>query len=189
MKHLFLIALVAMFSFQSNSFAQETENQKEIPNFSKLDASPMDLVIYKNQNEEVIARVIYSRPQVRDRVIFGNLVPYGEIWRTGANESTELTLYRDMKVGDAIVEAGTYTIYSIPEENEWTVILNNEVHTWGAYSYSEKKDQVRIKVPVRTSPTTIESFSMAFVPKANGADLLMGWDNKYIEIPFKSINQ
>ncbi|CAM4224413.1 DUF2911 domain-containing protein [Gillisia limnaea] len=188
MKQIFLIALVAMFSFQSNSFAQETEKPKEIPNFSKLDASPMDLVIYKNQNDEVIARVIYSRPQARDREVFGKLVPYGEVWRTGANESTELTLYKDMKVGDAEVKAGTYTIYTIPQENEWTVILNSDVHTWGAYAYTDKKDQVRIKVPVRNSPTTIESFSMAFVPGENGANLLMGWDNKYVEIPFKSIN-
>jgi hypothetical protein len=93
-----------------------------------------------------------------------------------------------MKVGDAEVKAGTYTIYTIPQENEWTVILNSDVHTWGAYAYTDKKDQVRIKVPVRNSPTTIESFSMAFVPGENGANLLMGWDNKYVEIPFKSIN-
>lgn len=156
------------------------------PSFSKLDASPLDLVQYKNPNEEVVARVIYSRPQKRDREVFGKLVPYGEVWRTGANESTELTLYKDMKVGDATVKAGTYTVYTIPQENEWTVILNKDVHTWGAYEYTDKKDQVRINVPVKQSPTTIESFSMAFVPKEEGANLLMGWDDKYVEVPFKS---
>lgn len=184
MKKIFLFAFVAIFSISGNSFAQEVP--KEGPSFSKLDASPMDLVIYKNSNDQVVARIIYSRPQKRDREVFGKLVPYGEVWRTGANESTELTLYKDMKVGDETVKAGTYTIYTIPQENEWTVILNNDVHTWGAYEYTDEKDQVRIKVPVKNSPTTIESFSMAFVPKEDGANLLMGWDDKYVEVPFKA---
>lgn len=184
MKKIFFFAFVAFYSFSGNSFAQETP--MEGPSFSKLDASPMDLVMYKNPEEEVVARVIYSRPQKRDREVFGKLVPFGEVWRTGANESTELTLYKDMMVGDATVKAGTYTVYTIPQENEWTIILNNDAHTWGAYEYTDKKDQVRINVPVKQSPTSIESFSMAFVPKEEGANLLMGWDDKYVEVPFKS---
>lgn len=192
MKKIILTAVVAFMSFQSDLIAQETSkdstSQKPVatgPSFPKLDASPMDLVIFK-QEDDVIARVIYSRPQRRDREIFGNLVPYGEVWRTGANESTELTLYKDMKVGDALVKAGTYTLYTIPQENEWTVILNNSKHTWGAYEYTDEHDLVRIKVPVKNSPTSIESFSMAFVPTTQGADLLMGWDDKYVEVPFKA---
>lgn len=186
MKQVFFMAVIALFSLNSNSLIAQ-ENRAAGPNFSKIDASPMDLVVYKNEADQVVARVIYSRPQKRDREVFGKLVPFGEVWRTGANESTELTLYQDMKVADVIVNAGTYTLYTIPQENEWVVILNNDVHTWGAYEYTDKKDQVRIKVPVRKSPTSIESFSMAFVPGADGANLLMGWDEKYIEVPFKTI--
>ena len=147
----------------------------------------MDLVIYKDANDEVLARVIYSRPQKREREGFGNLVPYGQVWRTGANEATELTLYKDMKVADVDVKAGTYTIYTIPEKKEWTVIFNKRIHTWGAYEYTDKEDLVRIKVPVRQSPTSIEAFSMAFVPAEGGASLLMGWDNHYVEVPFKRV--
>jgi len=186
MKQVFFMALIALLSFNSNSLIAQ-ENPTEGPNFSKMDASPLDLVMYKNQDEQVVARVIYSRPQKRNREVFGTLVPYGEVWRTGANESTELTLYKDMKVADVTVNAGTYTIYTIPQENEWVVILNDDVHTWGAYEYTDKKDRVRINVPVRKSPTSIESFSMAFVPAADGATLLMGWDDRYIEVPFKTI--
>lgn len=191
MKNVLLIMVMALFSLQSNDMtAQETatQNPQDGPNFPKIDASPMDLVVFKNEDDEAIARVIYSRPQKRDRDVFGKLVPYGQVWRTGANEATELTLYNDMKVADVLVEAGTYTLYTIPEENEWTIILNNKVHTWGAYEYTDKEDRVRIKVPVRKSPTTIESFSMAFTPAGDGANLLMGWDDRYVEVPFKSVN-
>ncbi len=184
MKKYILIALVAVFALQVDSVVAQDAPQTG-PNFPKIDASPMDLAIYRNKNEEAVARVIYSRPQKRDREIFGKLVPYGQVWRTGANEATELTLYKDMTVADATVKAGTYTIYTIPDEKEWTVILNKRIHTWGAYEYTDKEDLVRIKVPVRQSPTSIEAFSMAFSPNDNGADLLMGWDDKYVQVPFK----
>lgn len=186
MRKIFLLAVIAIFTLQSNPVNAQ-EKTKEAPSFNKVDVSPMDLVVYKNEAEEVVARVIYSRPLKRDREIFGKLVPYNEVWRTGANEATELTLYKDMKVADAVVEAGTYTLYTIPGEKEWTVILNNRTNTWGAYEYSDQEDRVRIKVPVRNAPSTIESFSMAFVTKTDGADLLIGWDNKYVEVPFKAI--
>jgi len=155
--------------------------------FSKVDASPMDLALYRDKDDAAVARVIYSRPQKRERQVFGKLVPYGEVWRTGANEATELTLYKDMKVADATVKAGTYTLYSIPGEKEWTVILNNKTNTWGSYEYTDKEDKVRIKVPVRQAPNTIESLSMAFQESRKGADLLIGWDDSYVKVPFENV--
>lgn len=184
MKQICLLTLIAIFSLQSSPVVAQDD-----PDFPKQDVSPMDLVQYADDGE-ILARVIYSRPQKRDREIFGNLVPYGEVWRTGANESTELTLYKDMKIADVVVEAGTYAVYTIPEEKEWTVILNNIVNTWGAYEYKEKEDRVRIKTPVRKSKNAIESFSMAFEPEEDeeGASLLMGWDDRYVQIPFEPVN-
>ena len=187
MKKIMLFTVIGLLSLTSNlGFAQDSTMTKtaEGPNFAKLDASPMDLIEYTTDDKDVVARIIYSRPQKRDRQIFGKLVPYGEVWRTGANESTELTLYKDVKIANNLVKAGTYTIYTIPQENEWTIILNNSVHTWGAYEYTDKKDLVRIKVPVKQAPNSIESFSMAFAPTAQGASLYMGWDDKYVEVPF-----
>ncbi len=177
--------------FISNPINAQDEDKvnfsKEELKFAKMDASPMDQAMYKDQNDKAVARVIYSRPQKRNREIFGKLIPYGEVWRTGANEATEITFYEDMKIADAVVKAGTYTLYTIPGEKEWTVILNNKINTWGAYEYSSKEDKVRINVPVRKAPNTIESLSMAFKESNNGADLLIGWDDSYIKVPFESV--
>ncbi len=159
------------------------------PNFPKMDASPMDLANYRNHNDEVVARVIYSRPQRRNREIFGKLVPYNQVWRTGANEATELTLYKKTKVANVNIDAGTYTLYSIPKEKEWIIILNKKTHTWGAYEYAEKDDIVRINVPVRDSANPIEHLSMTFEGNEDDqtANLLIGWDTKYVKVPFKII--
>ncbi|APG61236.1 DUF2911 domain-containing protein [Christiangramia salexigens] len=161
--------------------------EKESPNFSKLDASPMDMAMFRNKEDKAVARIIYSRPQKREREVFGKLVPYGKVWRTGANEATELTLFTDMKIADVTVKAGTYSLYTIPNEKEWTVILNNSTNTWGAYEYTDEEDKVRINVPVRDSKNTIEALSMAFEETAEGVDLLIGWDDKYVKVPFKNI--
>ncbi|MCH4824054.1 DUF2911 domain-containing protein [Gramella lutea] len=192
MKRLIIGSLSAICLFISNpTNAQEDDKvnfSKEELKFSKMDASPMDLAMYKDQDDAAVARVIYSRPQKRNREIFGKLIPYGEVWRTGANEATELTLYKKMKVADEVIDAGTYTLYTIPGETEWTVILNSKTNTWGAYEYSEKEDKVRITVPVRQAPNTIESLSMAFQESGDGADLLIGWDESYVKVPFKNAN-
>ncbi len=179
------LCLIGFLGFQ-DVLAQETEKSNE-PNFPKLDTSPMDMIIHRDQGDDaVVMRVIYSRPQTRDREIFGKLVPYGEVWRTGANEATEITFYKDMEIGGEVVKAGTYTLYTIPDEKEWTVILNQSTHTWGAYEYTDKEDYVRIRVPVRNSSQKIENFSMAIEQKEDeaGANLLMGWADKYIKVPF-----
>lgn len=183
MKKLFLTAL-SFVCIISTTELKAQNNGEGSPNFPKMDASPLDIALYRNQDNEAVARVIYSRPQKRDREIFGKLVPYGQVWRTGANEATELTLYKDLEVGGEKVNAGTYSLYTIPEEKEWTVILNKKTLTWGAYEYSDEEDLIRIKVPVRDSKTTIENLSMGFQSEENGADLLIGWDNKYVEVPF-----
>ncbi|MDT0675739.1 DUF2911 domain-containing protein [Autumnicola musiva] len=180
-----LIAVIGIMLSTGLTTAQAQNSTSETPNFSKLDASPMDLALYRNPDNEPIARVIYSRPQRRDREVFGKLVPYGEVWRTGANEATELTLYKDLQVAGETVPQGTYTLYTIPKENEWTVILNKKTHTWGAYEYSSEQDFVRISVPARKAPNNIEALSMAFEQIDNGANLLIGWDDRYVKIPFK----
>lgn len=166
----------------------ETLKDNDGPNFSKLDVSPLDVALFRDQNKEPLARVLYSRPQTRDREIFGKLVPYGEVWRTGANEATEITLYQDMTVSGKKIKKGTYTLFTIPQKNEWTIILNNSTNIWGAYDYKVEKDIARITVPVKKSRTPIEALSMAFEPIDNGAKLLIGWDDRYVEVPFKQAN-
>lgn len=182
----YFVAIALIFGCFQFSAVMAQETGKEGPNFSKLDVSPLDVVLFRDKNKEPVARVLYSRPQKRDREVFGKLVPFGEVWRTGANEATEITLYQDMMVGDKRIKKGTYTLFTIPQENEWTVVLNNSTNIWGAYDYHVEQDVARITVPVRKTSTSIEALSMAFEPIENGAKLQIGWDDRYVEIPFKN---
>ena len=186
MKNILLMAALILGCLGTSEIkAQDNNGKTGNPNFSKMDVSPMDVALFRNQEDEAVARVLYSRPQRRDREVFGKLVPYGEVWRTGANEATELTLYQDMMVGNETIKAGTYTLYTIPQENEWTVILNKSTNVWGAYDYHVEQDLARIKVPVRKTQNSIEALSMVFEPTEEGAKLLIGWDDRYIEVPFR----
>jgi hypothetical protein len=155
--------------------------------FSDMDKSPMDAVITRNQDNSPLARIVYSRPKKKDRVIFGNLVPYGKIWRTGANEATEITFYEKVNFNGTPVDPGTYTLYTIPEQNEWTIIINEKVNIWGAYSYEESLDVLRTTVPVKNTAATVEDFSITFKPTPDGSDLLMGWDDTFVEIPIQKV--
>lgn len=189
MKKLFIMLAVFAGSLSTPQLCAqetpETTKDNDGPNFSKLDVSPMDVALFRGENNEPVARVLYSRPQTRDREIFGKLIPYGEVWRTGANEATEITLYQDMMVGDKTIKKGTYTLFTIPKEKEWTIILNNSTNIWGAYDYHVEKDVARITVPVRKSPVPIDALSMSFAKSNDGANLFIGWDDRYVKVPFK----
>lgn len=179
--------LVAIFLMLSLSSALSELYAQDFP---KIDVSPMDLAIARSsKNGPPIARVIYSRPQKKGRDIFGDLVPYGEVWRTGANEATELTVYAPLMFGKTILKPGTYTLYTIPNPDTWTVIINSETNVWGAFSYKKDKDVARITVPCMQAAAPIETLSMIFRPENNGTTLLLGWDDHYIEIPFKTVKK
>lgn len=182
MKNIPQIIVLFLFTFfltTDNTVGQE---------FPKLDTSPMDLIITRDTDKSPLMRIIYSRPHKKDRVIFGNLVPFDKVWRTGANEATELEVYKPYKIGNATINPGTYTLYTVPGEDEWTVIINKETNTWGAYSYKEELDLVRIQVPSKNASATIETLSMAFKPNDDGVSLMIGWDDRFVEVPFKRVN-
>ena len=106
--------------------------------------------------------IAYSRPSMKDRVIFGNVVPFGTVWRTGANNATKITFSTPVKLNDTEVAAGAYALYTIPGENEWTIILNKGVGKSGT-QYDEKEDVVRFKTtPVSLRDTSIETFTIEF---------------------------
>ena len=112
------------------------------------------------------------------------LAPEGKVWRTGANEAAELTLYTDMMMGDTKVKAGTYTFYVIPGEKEWTAIINTDLNVWGSYFYKEENDVARITVPVTEGKKSLEAFSIAFEKSDNGVHMHMGWGTLRIAVPF-----
>lgn len=163
------------------AFHQEVRAQE----FSKLDASPLDVASYpsdyKNSLKEI--KIVYSRPQLKGRAI-GDLAMNGKVWRTGANEASEITLYKDMKMGSTLVKAGTYTFYTIPGENEWTAIISKDLNVWGSYFYNEANDVARVTVPVTNGEDTLEAFSIAFTSSDQGVDMHLGWGNVRVVVPF-----
>jgi hypothetical protein len=129
-------------------------------------------------------KVVYGRPHVRDRQVFGSLVPFGEVWRTGANEATEITVTEDIQFGDKPLSAGTYSLFTIPERNEWTVIINRQLGQWGSYAYSESHDVMRLRVPTRQTPQPVEIFTISFERlEDDRANMIIEWERTRLEIP------
>lgn len=152
--------------------------------FAGLQKSPTDISFAKaDRGQKPDIKVIYSRPQKKGRVIFGELVPFDKVWRTGADEATEIKLFKDMMLGDTMVKAGTYSLFTIPSEKEWTIILNSDLDSWGAYSYDQNKDIARIKVPV-SEAKELEVFSIAFEKTDNGYHMFLAWDTTLVKVPF-----
>ena len=174
MKNLFILCLVA---FLSSNLSQAQKFPKV-----KVDVSPMDAIMVRTDDKESFMRIIYSRPKKNGRAIFGKLVPYGKIWRTGANEATEITFYKNVNFEGKEVKAGTYTLFTIPGENEWTVILNSEINQWGTYNYDASKDVARVVTTPRKTAANVETFSIAAKSKKGTYDLLIGWDDTFIEL-------
>lgn len=158
-----------------------------------IDKSPMD-IIYLPVDFPVlkmtgklsglpIARIIYSRPSKDQRVIFGNVVRYGSYWRLGANEATELELFRDVRIGGQPVKKGRYIMYCIPQPEHWTIVLNNDLYTWGL-NVHKSGDLYKLEAEVRPLNGVMEVFTMEFREFGNSATLLMGWDNVQASLEF-----
>lgn len=133
--------------------------------------------------KNAIAEVNYSQPSKRGRVIFGELVPYGEIWRTGANMSTDITVKTDVLFGGKELKAGTYSIFTIPGEQEWTVIVNGQPKQRGSSEYEANKDKnvLEVKAPVEHTKTVQEKFTISFVKD----NMVFSWDNVRVPVQLK----
>jgi DUF2911 family protein len=131
--------------------------------------------------------VKYGQPSKRGRVIFGELVPYGEVWRTGANEATEITFKKDVMIDNKEVKAGTYTLFSIPQKDKWTIILNSELKQWGAYEYDKikGKDVLKTDLPIRKVPVQ-EKLTYNVKDSGNGAVLTITWDEVAVDLTIKN---
>jgi len=134
-------------------------------------------------------KITYSQPHKRNRDIFGSLVPYGQVWRTGANEATEITITKDITINSILLKAGTYSLFTIPEKDHWTISLNNDLGLWGSYNYNAKQDVFRFSVPVQSTGDVIyEPFTIQFDQRNEVADLLMMWDKTKVSMPIKFLN-
>jgi hypothetical protein len=159
-----------------------------------VDKSPLD-ISYFPQNFPIlkmngkagdapVARVIYSRPMKANRQIFGGIVKYGEIWRLGANEATEIEFFKNAKINGKVVPKGRYTLWALCNENSWTLIINNEKDIWGLF-YNPKKDVLRFDVPVQRNQDSVEALTIYFDAAKDGAFLNILWDDLKVAAPIK----
>lgn len=161
---LLLITLVSLTNFV---FAQDKA------------ASPKAEVSGKAGDASV--KIVYSQPSAKGRKIMGGLVPYGQVWRTGANEATTIEFDKPVKVEGKELPAGTYALFTIPGENEWTIIFNKEVKQWGSFRYKESEDALRVTV----KPTKTSSFVETFTIGTGKDEVNMKWENTAVAFKVK----
>jgi hypothetical protein len=166
--------------------------EKTTNNYAPVDLSPMDMSYYpadypklkmsKTASIPPKARVIYSRPHLQGRRLFPDVLKHGEPWRLGANEATELDLYSDAQIQGKDIKAGRYILYCIPGQDTWTIVLNNNIDSWGLEP-DPAADIAKFTVPVKENSSSLEFFTMIFAQTTDGADLVMAWDNIEARLP------
>jgi hypothetical protein len=175
---LLLMLFAALFLSSTDMYSQE---------FRDLDESPHDIVYFRtNKLSPPKIKVLYGRPKKNGREIFGNVIPYGKIWRVGANEATEMVFYNDVVFGETEVKAGTYVLYAIPEKDQWTLILSSNTDVWGSFEYEEKYDVARATAQVSRAEF-LEAFSIGFKDKGKHVNMVLAWDTTRITAPIKII--
>ena len=179
--------------------AEKTDTAQLFPgnSFAAVDQSPIDISYYPIQypqqkmsarqlGAQPLARIIYSRPHKKGRVIFSNdeksLVRYGKPWRLGANEATEITFFKPVVINGNNLPAGRYVMYCIPFADKWVIAVNSNVDSWGL-QIDPSKDLFRTEVPVQEQNPPIEDFTIVFLEATYGADILFTWDEVKILLP------
>jgi hypothetical protein len=169
--------LILLLAFSIAGFSQNSI--KPLP-------SPLGMVTYKFENAYL--KVTYGRPSMKKRVIFGKLVPFDKIWRTGANEATEISVSSPVIFGSDTLQCGTYTLFTIPGKEKWTVIVNSEPGQWGAFKYKENKDVFRTEIQSTLTDKIIEVFTIEFEQSGNNNKklfLTLKWERTKVSIPIE----
>lgn len=205
--YLLLLLTTAVFAGCSNKEKKQEEKpvstspdtsrvvitDNKVNPYAIVDISPMDISYFPvdypklkmNDSAPVsppLARVIYSRPHLQGRHLFTDLLNYGEPWRLGANESTELDLYTEATIQNKKVKAGRYVLYCIPQADSWTIVLNSNIDSWGLHP-DATKDIARFSIPVKQTANRLEYFTIIFEKTDSGADMIMAWDNLEAKLP------
>lgn len=149
--------------------------------------SPEDLVVF--HQDDLSITVFYNRPSKKKREIFGKLVPYGKVWRTGANEATTFETSKDLKIDGSTLRAGKYSLWTIPGEETWTVIFNSEHGQWGVNSDGQanrnpEKDVLKIEALSVKQERVFEQFTIAFERTGEEAEMVLIWDTTLVAVPF-----
>lgn len=160
--------------------------------YAQVDVSPMDMSYFPVDYPKIkmtnpaapapVARLVYSRPHLANRKLFNDILKFDEPWRLGANESTEIDFYRAVTIQNKKINPGRYILYSIPHKDNWTIVLNSNIDTWGL-KQDVTKDVYRFDTPVTTGNPTLEFFTMVFEKADKGANLIIGWDDVLAKLP------
>jgi hypothetical protein len=144
------------------------------------------------KTEKMAVDIFYNRPFKKEREIFGGLVPYGEVWRTGANEATTFTTTADLNILGETLPTGAYTLWTIPGGSEWQIIFNSKMYSWGVNLSSEasreaEADVLQVTVPVQKLPTAVEQFTISLQENTpTKGDLILAWDKTKITVPLEA---
>jgi hypothetical protein len=169
------IILAFTLSIASFAFSQD---------YSVPAASPRQKIEHQFSISKIT--VDYGRPGVKGRDVFGKLVPYNEVWRTGANSSTKITFGQEVNFGGKNVPAGTYALFIIPQEQKWKIILNKDSQQWGAFGYNDKLNVTDIEVPVQKITPQIEWFTIELYPtKEDQMDMKIEWEHAKVVVPIQ----
>jgi len=175
-----LVLVVVSASVGRTATAQDVEPAPD-PRPSPLAMAQITL------DDGTYVKIHYSSPRKRGREIFGGLEPYNEVWRFGANEATEMTTTRPIMFGGQELPAGTYAVFAIPGEDTWTIIVNEHLGQWGAFSYDETGDVLRVEVPAQQADKIYEAFTIRLDENENepGASMVAIWDTTMITVPIR----
>lgn len=176
---LLLLSIIALGLFLYSFFVENIFSQR---------LSPKDTVEFKLNKLKL--EVFYNRPSKKDRAIFGALVPFNQVWRTGANEATTFETNQALEVKGMSLPMGKYTLWTVPKDTTWTVIFNSKQYAWGVNSemkpmWDPNYDVLNIDVPVQKLPSTVEQFTIAFDNSTDNLFLTMAWDDVKVAVPLK----
>ncbi len=129
--------------------------------------------------------ITYGRPYMKGRKIMGGLVPFGQVWRAGADEATVLKTEADLVIGNLAVPKGSYAIFTLPSETGWKLIVNKVAEQWGAFNYDEKQDLGRVDMKVGKTPAPVEQFTITLAKSGDGGTLKMEWENTVASVDFQ----
>ena len=161
------VLVLLLVAFATLAFCQRDKSQRPSPPAQAQCSLPEGKTITVN----------YSSPRAKGRKIFGDLVPYGEVWRTGANEATALTTSANLSVGSLAVPAGNYTIFTVPNQDKWTLIINKKTGEWGIpYNY-ESEELGRTDMKVSQTPSPVENFTIAFDQTGVSCQMNISWES------------
>lgn len=179
---------------KNTPITKHSNGQDLIPSnpYASVDISPMDMSYFpvdypklKMSNPTIgapVMRVIYSRPHLGKRKLFHDILKYNELWRLGANEATEIEFYKPVSIQGQKVNPGRYILYAIPHPDNWTIVLNSGIHTWGLQQ-DTTKDVHRFDIPVSKDEPMLEYFTIVFEKTDTGANLVAGWDTILAKLP------